>query len=272
MRFKWFGLLALVWIAGADAGDCSLVGADWKNLPHFMARPDKGGLLAQVRGMQIVGAEYWSAHTSESLVLGQSTRLTEGNYHWLQASGDWHGCSTDLSTAYYNNMGKGDAPTEMLLLTKAALEIIPQPLPREHWRYRGGDAWSFLVRWQGQPLIDAGVLFVDSLGNAQALRSDDKGMVRVVFPDFMPDEMAHDAHEAAGHNQQARRGFALWAVAPDGSSLAGFDYHYAANASYQHSLWYGVGLAVLGMLAAVGLFVRRKKAKKRRQSIEGEGA
>jgi hypothetical protein len=270
MRSKWLVILALAWVASANAGDCSLVGADWKSLPHFMARPDKGGLLAQVRGMQTTRAEYWSAHTSEALVLGQNTRLTEGNYHWLQASGSWHGCSTTLNTVHYNPMGKGDAPTDMLLLPKAVLEIIPQPLPREHWRYRGGDVWSFLVRWQGNPLVDSGVLFVDSFGNAQALRSDDKGMVQVAFPDFMPEENADEAQ--SGHSQQPSSGFAVWVIAPDTSTLTGFDYKYAPNAMHQHSLLYGVGLAMLGMLIAVVLFVRRKKAKKRRQSPEGENA
>ena len=41
------------------------------------------------------------------------------------------------------------APTELLKEPRHELEIVPEPLPREHGSYRESEKWRFLVRFNG---------------------------------------------------------------------------------------------------------------------------
>lgn len=254
----------------ASAQACDLSQADWRSLPQFSARMDQGGVLAQARGLQQPSAQIWGpdAQGGYALPLGEPLALQRGNYHWLSVSGSWQDCPVQLATVHY--VSKPDkSPSDLLKRVKADLELVPERLPREHWRYRGGESWPFVVRWQGRPLVHAEVLFVDSQGARFHGRSDDEGRVMIAFPDFIPDEMSDPP---AAHGRRPSRSFALWVTAPNGSQLAGFAYRYAPNAAYQHDLPWGAVLALAGMLLAAGWLVRRKPAKKRRAVTEqGEG-
>ena len=183
-----------------------------------------------------------------------------GNYHWLQASAESPSGLVTASTAHYF-ANPGPAPTAMLQLPKAALEIVPRPLPREHWRYRAGETWSFLVRFEGQPLADAAVRLETSGGSQRVFRSDTKGIVRVTFPSDVA-EVPRGGHDHGGRGGQNRFVLAVEHAAPSGRHpLPAFNQVYGAAADAGRSLSAGLGFLALGGLMAVPLVIRRKENK-----------
>ena len=59
------------------------------------------------------------------------------------------------STVWYAS-NPGPAPSEWLARVRSELEIVPDPLPREHAHYRESEKWRFIVRYAGQPLAAVG--------------------------------------------------------------------------------------------------------------------
>lgn len=181
-----------------------------------------------------------------------------GNYHWLQAKEDGAQGVITASTAHYF-ANPGPAPTAMLQLPKAALEIVPQPLPREHWRYRAEETWAFLVRFQGRPLAGVAVRLETSGGTQSVLRSDAQGIVRVTFPADVAEAPAQGGHD---HGRGGRNRFVLAVAHTDAAGryhLTAFNHVYGAAADAGRSLPAGLGFLALGGLMAVPLVVRRKE-------------
>lgn len=183
-----------------------------------------------------------------------------GNYHWLQAGETSQLGVVTASTAHYF-ANPGPAPTAMLHLAKAELEIVPQPLPREHWRYRAGETWAFLVRFRGQPLADMGVRLETSGGTQQVFRTDAEGVVRVRFPADVAEPAARGGHD---HGRGGQNRFVLAAGLTDTTGryhLTGFNHVYGAAADAGRSLPMGLGFLALGGLIALPLTRRRKEDK-----------
>ncbi|MGE5027235.1 MAG: hypothetical protein ACM3JK_02045 [Betaproteobacteria bacterium] len=190
-----------------------------------------------------------------------------GNYHWVSAREEAEGKVTVASTAYaFGNPGA--APTRMLLEQKNELEIIPQPLPREHGAWRESEKWKFLLRFNGQPLAKKEVRMETEFGTKTAFASDENGMVTVLFPrDFKPVEKKA---QTGGHDHGPRRAkFVLAAEHDDGGRhyLTAFNYTYSADAERDKNLLAGVGFGVFGMLLATPL-LRRKKTENNNSAKE----
>ncbi|WP_303785669.1 hypothetical protein [Azovibrio restrictus] len=180
-----------------------------------------------------------------------------GNYHWLQAREESpEQVRIASSVRYFGN--PGPAPTAMLEQPKSELEIVPQPLPREHWQYRSGQEWDFLIRFQGQPLANATLHFMSRNGSHAAFLSDGAGRVRLPFPDDWPAEAkAGDGHrhpmtpfvlrvehEAAGRRYQTS-----------------FNLAYSLDPMSGRDLAAGAGFLALGGVLALPLLRRRKEQK-----------
>jgi hypothetical protein len=183
-----------------------------------------------------------------------------GNYHWLQATEASQAGVVTASTAHYF-ANPGPAPTAMLHLAKADLEIVPEPLPREHWRYRVGETWEFLVRFQGEPVKGMGVRLETSGGSQQVFKTDDRGIVRVAFPADVADVAPGGAHD---HGRGGQNSFVLAVGLTDPSGryyLTGFNHVYGAAADANRSLPAGLGFLALGGLVALPLGIRRKENK-----------
>jgi hypothetical protein len=182
-----------------------------------------------------------------------------GNYHWLQAGESTRfGVFTASTVQFFAN--PGPAPTAMLQLAKADLEIVPQPLPREHWRYRAGETWNFLVRFHGRPVPDMGVRLETSGGTQKVYKTDGQGLVRVTFPDDVSSAPArpggHD-HGSSGQND-----FVLAVALTDSAGhyyLTGFNHVYAAAADAGRSLPAGLAFLAVGGVIALPLTLRRKE-------------
>lgn len=190
-----------------------------------------------------------------------------GNYHWVSAREEAEGKVTVASTAYaFGN--PGEAPTQMLLKQKSELEIIPQPLPREHGAWRESEKWQFLLRFNGQPLEKKEVRMETEFGTKTAFVSDEQGMVTVLFPrDFKPVEKKP---EQGGHDHGPRRAKFVLAVEHDDAGkryLTAFNYTYSADAARDRNLLAGVGFGLFGMLLATPL-LRRKNAKNNNSAKE----
>lgn len=183
-----------------------------------------------------------------------------GNYYWVTAREEKDGQVTVASTPYY--FGEpGPAPTRLLLEQKYELEIIPQPLPREHGAWRESEKWQFLLRFNGQPLANKALRMETEFGSKTSFTSDEQGRVTVLFPrDFRP---AGKKPEQGGHDHGPRRAkFVLAAEHDDGGKhyLTAFNHTYSADPDRNRDLFAGVGFGLFGMLLAVPL-LRRKKAE-----------
>lgn len=180
-----------------------------------------------------------------------------GNYYWVSAREEQDGHVSVASTAvYFSNPGA--APTQLLLERRNELEIIPQPLPREHGSYRESEKWSFLLRFNGQPLANHEVRMETEMGSKSVFHSDAEGRVTVLFPfDFKFEEAA----QGDGHQGPRRARFVLAAELENGGRhyLTAFNYSYSPDAARGKSLWAGAGFLVLGMAFAAPLWRRRKE-------------
>jgi len=163
------------------------------------------------------------------------------------------------STIYYLGERGAKNPTAMFMQQRNELEIIPQPYPREHSRYRANEDWKFLVRFNGQPFANRKVNLETSNGSKSELLTDAQGVLNLHVPDdFKPVE---EKKSAGGHDHGMRRGadFVLAVEhAEDGKTyLTAFNGGYGADAFEQRNLALGLGFTLLGMLGAAPLLKSR---------------
>jgi hypothetical protein len=183
-----------------------------------------------------------------------------GGFHWLSAREELAGKVRVASTVYYFGERGAENPTAMFMAQKHELEIIPQPYPREHSRYRANEDWKFLVRFNGQPLAGQKVAMETQNGTKSESVSDAQGIVTVHLPD--------DFKEDDGQKEARRRGirgadFVLATEHADAGKtyLTAFNGSYGKNAFDQRSIAMGIGFTLLGMFGAAPLLRQRKVLK-----------
>lgn len=208
-----------------------------------------GTLPPQTLAMEMAGAK-----------LG---RPAHGGFHWLAAREESGDAVRVASTVYYHGERGAENPTAMFMRQKHELEIIPQPYPREHSRYRAGEEWKFLVRFNGQPLPGQEVMLETSNGSKAALQTDAQGVLLVHVPDDF--KVMEEDGVAGGHDHGRRAADLVLATehAEGGRNyLTAFNSSYGPNAFDQRSLAMGLGFTLLGMLGATPLLRKRKAAAK----------
>ncbi len=249
-------------------------GRDWTAYPLItpaMGGGDRNVATLRVRNLQASALEVFGPagpagqrHRSVPLAPEgariEATAPNVGNYHWVTTREEADDHVTVGSTAYFF-ANPGPAPTGLLLERKNELEIIPQPLPREHGAYRESEKWRFLLRFNGQPLANQEVKMETESGTRTHFISDADGMFTVLFPrDFAPAEGA-----AEGHHGPRRAKFVLAAEHQDQGRryLTAFNYTYSPDGDSGRNLWAGAGFGLFGMLLAAPL-LRRKTAVERK--------
>lgn len=181
-----------------------------------------------------------------------------GNYHWLTARQESDNEVRVASSVWYFG-NPGVAPTELLKESRHELEIVPQPLPREHSSYRESEKWRFLVRWQGQPLANQPLTLETEFGSRSRYVTDAAGVATVLFPR----DMAPPAEGAAGQEGHGpRRAKFVLATERTGEAdgrryLTAFNFTYSADPDRERSLAWGAAFGALGMVAATPLLRRR---------------
>ena len=184
-----------------------------------------------------------------------------GGFHWLSAREEQADKVRVASTVYFFSDRGAQNPTALFMQQqKHELEIIPQPYPREHSRYRANEDWKFLVRFNGNPLTNQKVLMETMNGTKAELVSDAQG----VFTARIPDDFKSEAKQktAGSHDHGRRSSDFVLAVehAEDGKNyLTAFNGSYGADAFDQRSLAMGLGFTLLGMIGAAPLLRQRKK-------------
>jgi hypothetical protein len=185
-----------------------------------------------------------------------------GNYHWVTARQESETEVRVASSAWYFS-NPGPAPTELLTQPKHELEIVPQPLPREHSSYREAEEWRFQVRWNGQPASEQKVTLETEFGSRSNYIADANGTVVVLFPrDFRERKAKRDGDE---HMMGPQRATFVLGTERDESGkhyVTAFNFTYSPDPERTRSLGWGAAFGVIGMVAALPLLRRRASAAK----------
>lgn len=106
------------------------------------------------------------------------------NYHALVAER-----STDTlhesSLRYFSMRGKpsGTSPGNLIKQHKLPLEIVPQPMIREHWRFYTNNKQSFQILFDNKPVVNSWVVLKTSNGTTLDSKTDSNGNVNFMLPD-----------------------------------------------------------------------------------------
>lgn len=183
-----------------------------------------------------------------------------GGFHWLSAREEQPDTVRVASTVYYFGERGAKNPAAMFMQQKSELEIIPQPYPREHSRYRANEDWKFLVRFNSQPLAAQKVTLETSNGSKIELMTDVQGVVKLHLPD---DFKAEEVKTEMGQHSHGRKtgDFVLVAerIEAGKTYLTAFNSGYGPDAFDGRSLAWGLGFTFLGMVSAMPLLRQRVK-------------
>lgn len=201
------------------------------------------------------------------LVTAKLEKSSTGGFIWLSAREEQADKVIVASSVYYMSERGSKNPTAMFMQQKNALEIIPQPFPREHSRYRSNEDWKFLVRFNGKPLPNQTVNMVTKNGSTLSLKSDAQGVVSAPIPDDFSAKQASKLAEAHSHGRKSSEFvLAVEHHAAGKAYLTGFNSSYGPDAYDNRSLVAGLGFMFLGMLGASPLLRHRKSTKNAKKS------
>ncbi|MDD2701942.1 MAG: hypothetical protein PHH36_12005 [Sideroxydans sp.] len=250
----------------------------WTELPVLKARM-KGqdmssrSVIMQPQNIAADAIEAWSndladAKGHRNLPIGMGgaelDKPATGGFQLLTAREVQGDAVRVASTVHYFGERGGKNPTAMFDQVKHELEIVPQPYPREHSRYRASEDWQFAVRFKGQPLPAQKILLETSNGSQAEFLTDAMGVATVHVPDdFKPEE---EQSKGDSHGMRRSADFVLAVSHADGSLqyLTAFNSSYGANAFENRSIGMGLGFVLLGMLGAAPL-LRKRKAVARKE-------
>ncbi|MEO5331651.1 MAG: hypothetical protein H7839_06470 [Magnetococcus sp. YQC-5] len=183
-----------------------------------------------------------------------------GNYHWISAQSMDQKEEFTWGSVHFFSM-PGPSPSVMLTVPKSRLEIIPQPLPREHSTYRAEETWAFLVRFDQRALPNELVTFYAPMQLEQRFFTDDQGVVLVRFPSF-PTPKATQTPPVKTH----RRPVQPFQLAVEWQTSAKrfvtvFQYEYGPSPLFNRHPFLGWMVAGLGMAGGVLLWRPRQGSK-----------
>lgn len=168
------------------------------------------------------------------------------NYHAVVVERDW-GDALEAIVRYEYLRGKpsGESPDRLASAVKTPLEIVPDPIPREHHRYYARAEAGFIVRYRDRVLPGHPVELTTSNGTSLHGVSDGDGRVVLRLPDDFPDVVP---------GERDRRSAEL-SIATE-YQAGGVRYQSALTAAYrvspEHWQSQGWGLAVAGVGFAFG--------------------
>ncbi len=222
---------------GGGATMLALIGADDKNISVSYLLPDLSSASTELKYGMI------------------TPRVNMGGYYALTAFvQDENG--TDFAVRYMSANGKPVkvSPVELTKKQKNLLEITPNPLPREHDRYTASKEYGFTVLYGGKPLVDEDVSL--KIGeNIQVLKTTRDGNLKVLIP--------NDFVGVTPQNRQSKE-FVLSVSKKDANKThtASFSAPYYPNPNdwWQYQSM-GIGGIIIGFLAGIALYMRRKDRK-----------
>jgi hypothetical protein len=150
------------------------------------------------------------------------------------------------------------SPTKLTALPKADLEIVPDPLHREHDRYTASKTYRFVAIFEDKPLANAPITLETHNTPAQSYTTDAQGVVKITLPnDFKnvtPDRRANKPSEflvTLQHDAHAKH------------YVSTFTMPYSANPNdfWQSQEW-GAGAVLVGFLGGLLIYRRTQKGAK----------
>lgn len=150
----------------------------------------------------------------------------------------------------------GISPTKLTALPKTVLEIVPDPLHREHDRYTASKTYRFVAMFEGKPLGNTTLTLETHNTPAQSLTTDENGVVKITLPnDFKnvtPDRRSNKPSEFL---------ITLRHDANGTHYVSTFTMPYSANPNdfWQSQEW-GAGAIFIGFFGGLMLY-RRQSAK-----------
>jgi len=120
-------------------------------------------------------------------------------FHVLIASRD-EANTTMTAIRYFHFFGRPSpvSPSVLVNTAKSDLDIVPDPLPREHWVYMADHPAQFIVRFKGHPLAAQAVNITTGNGTHLSQKTDAKGHLVLTLPDDFP-----ITHAGRMHNEPA---------------------------------------------------------------------
>ncbi|MCU7836926.1 MAG: DUF4198 domain-containing protein [gamma proteobacterium symbiont of Taylorina sp.] len=177
------------------------------------------------------------------------------NYHALVAER-----ITDISHesslryAYQRGKPSGFSPENLIQLSKLPLEIVPEPMIREHWRFYTNNSHLFQILFDKKPLVDSWVVFQTSNGTILDSKTDANGKVMFKLPDDFK-----DIKPGRRANQPAE--FLLRSVQIDNGITykTNFSAPYSVNPSHWQSNNGGILALSIGFLAGIMIMRRHNQ-------------
>jgi len=179
-----------------------------------------------------------------------------GGYYAMVAEGHYRN-QTFSAIRYLSLHGRPCkvSPTRLTALLKTDLEIIPDPLHREHDLYTASKAYRFLLHFQGNPLINTAVTLETHDTPAHTYTTDQTGAFSITLPnDFK--------NVKVGRSENKPSEFLLTTQYHDGEHLykSTLSMPYSLNPNdYWQSQSYGAGAIFIGFLGGLFLYRRSKK-------------
>ncbi len=179
------------------------------------------------------------------------------NYHAIVAKRiDGKLTETAIRYQYGRGQPSGHSSTELTAASKTTLEIVPDPIPREHYHYHSDQTWNFIVRFQGLPLANQRVTLKTANGSHLEATTTADGRVALHIPDDFP-------HIEAGERDKRSAEFSISSryTEADQTYQSTLNAAYRVNPHHWHSSSLGVMVVGIGLLAGgfVGGIGRRKK-------------
>ncbi|GAV19142.1 hypothetical protein MMIC_P0071 [Mariprofundus micogutta] len=181
------------------------------------------------------------------------------NYHALLATRS-DGKLYESAVRYVYMFGKpsGESPSLLIKHAKAALEIKPAPLAREHWRYYSNTEAVFVVSYKGKPLANTTVLLKTANGSDAVLQTDVAGKLIVALPEDF-------SIIKSGRMGNRPSEFLLTANYAEGEQrfTTTFSSAYHINPEHWQSTELGLATVVAGMLLGGLITVRSRRRKEK---------
>lgn len=178
------------------------------------------------------------------------------SYHALVASrqeGNLH--ESSLHYIYLRGKPTEHSPAELMANNKLPLEIVPDPMAREHGRFYSQNEHDFIVRFNGKPVSDAWVGLVSTNGTELEATSDAEGRVSFTLPDDFT-----NVRTGASNNRPAEFMLRTGYVAGEMLYRTNFTAPYSVNPSHWESKNVGLFMLLAGFVSGIVVMRRDKPA------------
>jgi hypothetical protein len=178
------------------------------------------------------------------------------NYHALIAQRSTEKIhESALRYPYMRGKPSGESPKKVIRSHKLPLEIVPDPMVREHWRFYSQNTHRFQILFNEKPLSNSWVILKTSNDSTIELASDQDGFVEFTLPDDFSDIKP-------GRRANKPAEFMLRTAHVDGDKTytTNFTESYSVNPSHWNSNLGGVITLSLGFLS--GIVIMRKHNNK----------